>query len=311
MSDGSKSKHITALAKELLDDVELSRLPADQLLLKTSRLARLVGSDEVRRWIHFELEGYNGTDPLSLKYMGKTGRWIDFNEKKGWWGPLAQQEATIRAHEAKLSTMRTPDASGDYAVLAVHNAHTAMGQTANLITTLSGIRSRVLALLHKFITETYYEKLFEGVSDSIFEKYRLDIDALIAEACGDVLEKIPTAMDRLSEGDTEAISQALTTCRRIIDTFADAIFPPSDRTATIDGNELKLDASKVQNRINAFVSAHCESKSRVKRIRQNLANLYDRVSSGVHNDVTPEEARALFLNTYLFLGEVLHLRGIA
>lgn len=115
-------------------------------------------------------------------------------------------------------------------------------------------------------------------------------------------------MDRLSEGDIEAISQALTTCRRIIDAFADAIFPATDKTVMIDGNEIKLDASKVQNRINAFVNTHCDSKSRTKRIRQNLGNLYDRVSAGVHNDVTPEEARALFLNTYLFLGEVLHLR---
>jgi hypothetical protein len=35
--------------------------------------------------------------------------------------------------------------------------------------------------------------------------------------------------------------------------------------------------------------------------------LFDRVSTGVHNDVTVEEAHSLFLNVYLFLGELLHL----
>ena len=42
----------------------------------------------------------------------------------------------------------------------------------------------------------------------------------------------------------------------------------------------------------------------------NLANLFDRVSSGVHNDVSVSEARALFLNTYLLLGEILHLGNL-
>jgi hypothetical protein len=114
-------------------------------------------------------------------------------------------------------------------------------------------------------------------------------------------------MDRLSQGDAEAISQALSTCRRIIEAFADSIFPPSDATLEIGSNVLKLDAAKHQNRINAYVHERIESQSRRQRIRQNLANLFDRVSTGVHNEVTPEEARALFLNTYLFLGEVLHI----
>jgi hypothetical protein len=70
---------------------------------------------------------------------------------------------------------------------------------------------------------------------------------------------------------------------------------------------LKLDASKHQNRINAFVHARTLSHSRKQKIRQNLANLYDRVSTGVHGEVTAEEAQSLFLNTYLFLGEILHL----
>lgn len=32
------------------------------------------------------------------------------------------------------------------------------------------------------------------------------------------------------------------------------------------------------------------------RLRDNLADLLDRVSTGVHDEVTPEEAKALFLN---------------
>ncbi len=77
------------------------------------------------------------------------------------------------------------------------------------------------------------------------------MDILIAESCGTVLTQIATVMDRLVEGDIEAISQALTTCRRIIESFADSVFPPSDEPIEIGGNILNLGADKHQNRMNA------------------------------------------------------------
>lgn len=116
------------------------------------------------------------------------------------------------------------------------------------------------------------------------------MDTLIAETCGDVLQKIPSLMSRLSEDNAESISQALVTCRRIIEAFADSIFPPTEEIIDIGGNSLKLDASKPLNRINAYVHQRVTSQSRKQKIRQNLSNLYDRACTGVHTDVTAEEA---------------------
>lgn len=307
MADQSRSEHILELAKELLDDIELSRTNAESLILKASRLARWVGSEEIRYWLKMEMGGYNGSNEISLKYMGLTGRWLNRDERTGYWGPLAQQEAAIEAEKAKLGALRTPDSSGEWASVAIGNVTQAMTQAANNISRLSGIRTRVLAHLHSFVSEVYYEKQFDSLSESIFERYKSDVDTLIGEACGEVLEQIPSVMSRLAEGDQEAISQALTTCRRVIDSFADAIYPPSDGTINIGGNELSLAANRHQNRINAYIHHRVESNTRKKRFRQNISNLYDRVSTGVHNDVTVEEARALFLNTYLLIGEILHL----
>lgn len=307
MSNQSRSEHILDLAKELLDDIELGRTDAERLLLKASRLARWVGSEETQYWLKLEMGGYNNTHPLSLKYMGITGRWLDREKGTGYWGPLAQQEASIAAEKAKLSALRVPDTSGDYANIAIQHVTGAMTQSANYITRIAGIRSRVLAQLHTFVSEVYYEKEYDSLSESIFERYKQAVDTLIAQHCGDVLEKIPSVMNRLSESDEESISQALSTCRRIIESFADSVFPPTADTIEINGNTLKLDASKHQNRINAYVSARTPSQSRKQKIRQNLANLFDRVSTGVHGEVTAEEAQSLFLNTYLFLGEILHL----
>lgn len=303
----SRSEHILELAKELLDDIELSRMSAESLLLKASRLARWVGSDEIKYWINLEMKGYNVSNEISLKYMGITGRWTNKKEKKGYWGPLAQHEAALEAQNIKLRSLSTPDTSGDWAFRVMQMHQDQMAATTSFISTLSGIKSRVLAHLHDFVSEVYYEKEFDSLSESIFEKYKSEIDTLISVHCGDVLEQIPSVMSRLAEGHSESISQALSTARRIIDSFSDSIFPPTEETMNIGGNDVTLGANKHQNRINAFVHQRIDSKSRKTKIRQNLSNLYDRVSTGVHTDVRAEEARALFLNTYLLLGEVLHI----
>ncbi|MET4173876.1 hypothetical protein ABIB99_004976 [Bradyrhizobium sp. LA6.1] len=307
MAGKSQSEHILELSRELLDDIELGRLEATKLLLKCSRLARLAGSEEVLKWIGFEMSGYNGSDPISLLYMTKTGRWINYEKKQGYWGPFAQQEASIAALTAKLSSMNLPNISSEYAGIAIQGVITAQNATTTSISSLSGVTSRVLALLHKFVSEVYYEREFAALAESTFERYKKDVDALIALHAGDVLSKIPAVVNRLNEKDEEGISQALATCRRILEAFADAIFPPTDSTIELNGNTLKLDASKHQNRINAYIAGITTSSSRRQRLRQNLSNLFDRVSTGVHKDVTTEEAFSLFLNTYLFLGEVLHL----
>ena len=307
MVDQSRSEHILELAKELLDDIELSRASAESLILKASRLARWVGSEEIQYWLKLEMQGYNSSNEISLRYMGITGRWTDREKQRGYWGPLAQHEAAIIAEQAKLHAMRVPDTAGDMAFIATKKVTDEMTSSTSYISKLSGIKSRVLAKLHEFVSEIYYEKQFDSLSESIFERYKSDVDSLIGDSCGDVLEQIPSVMSRLAEGDQEAISQSLTTCRRVIDSFADNIFPPSEETIEIGGNQLSLAANRHQNRINAFIHQCIDSNTRKKRFRQNLANLYDRVSTGVHNEVTVEEARALFLNTYLLIGEILHL----
>src|SRR6266404_8013747 len=110
MSDEKgRNKLVLDLAGELLEDIELSRLSAEPLLLKVARLARLIGNEELRQWLNYELTGYNATEPLSLEYVGRTGRWVDVGAKTAYWGPLGQQEAAINALNLRLQGLRIPD----------------------------------------------------------------------------------------------------------------------------------------------------------------------------------------------------------
>ncbi|HED2445685.1 TPA: hypothetical protein R4Y42_003812 [Citrobacter freundii] len=303
-----RSEHELELAKELLDDIELSRLEIEPLFMKAARLARLCGGEEFNKWIGFEMRGYNSSDDISLKYMTKTARWINYEEKTGYWAPISQIESSAKSQTLKLNSLSTPNISGVSAALRVMDDHYRnVNSVANTISKYTGIRSRALGILHDFVSAIYYEKELDHLAESIFENYKKDVDTLISGLCSDVLQQIPSVVNRLSEGDTESVSQALTTIRRIIDSFADAIFPPTDETYTIGGNQLSLGANRHLNRLNAFVHERVESNGRKDKIRQNLANLYGRVSTGVHAEISIEEAQSLFLNCYLVLGEILHI----
>jgi hypothetical protein len=317
----SKSQHIKLLAEELLDDIELSRLKPEQLLLKAQRLARLHNNKPVQKWLEYEMLGYIDDEEISLLYMDVTGRWIDKANKVGWWGPLAQIEGTFESNKLIMQIIRIPDitysvsSANEFQYISSYDPNSTVDKlvndavsTRNILNQLSGIKSKVLALLHTYVSNVYYETIFSGLSESIFESFKNKVDVILADKCKDALDKIPALSDRLSMKNKEAVSQALNTCRRIIDTFADAVFPPSDMPFIVsESNTLDVSKGKIQNRINACIFKNCQSKSRCDKLRHTLKNLYDRVSTGVHNDVSFEEAKSLFLETYIFLGEVLTL----
>jgi len=317
----SKSEHIRNLAAELLDDIELARLKPEQLLLKARRLARLEGNETIQKWLGYELHGYILDEFVSMLYMTSTGRWTDKSKNFGWWGPLSQLEGIIESNTLMMKTIRIPDISysissanpNQYVGIA-YSPDSTINKLINdatsardVINQLSGTRSKVLGLLHGYVSNVYYETEFSGLSESLFETFKNKVDVLLADKCKGALDKIPAINDRLVSGDLEAVSQALNTCRRIIDAFADAVFPASDTPFIIGDNELDVKQDKTQNRINAYIYQKCHSESRRIKFRQTLKNLYSRVSTGVHNDVLLEEAKVLFLETYTYLGEVLTL----
>lgn len=301
-----KSEHVISLAKEIIDDIEFKRINPQSVLLKATRLARYVDNEEIRRWLRFEMQGYSSIDEISLKYMLKTRRWTDREKLEGYWMPLSQFAALKESYSTKLRLYSIPNTEN---VPIINGIKAAINATASDIAKFEGIESTVISLLHDFATSVYYERVFDGLAESIFDSYKKEVDLLIAENTGDVLDKIPYVINGISEGGTESISQALSTCRRIIDSFADCVYPPQNNPIqTDDGKSISVKKDKVLNRIITYVKENCPSKSRFEKIRDNATHLYGRVSTGVHNDIDSSEAKNLFFNTYLILGEILSLK---
>jgi hypothetical protein len=323
----SQSAHVLRLARDLLDDLELSRLPGEGIVLKAARLARLVGDARIQEWLGYELRGYPAPlaqYPVAWAYMNATGR---VQGAVFHYGPLAQQEANVGILKLKLQALRVPDVSYSVASANPHervtggfatiNPATAMSQsvtaviveanqTADQLSIASAIRSKVLGLIHGWAVPIYHERLFSGLATTIFEAFKVATDASLEQRCGDALGKIPHIYERLGAGDEEAVSHALTTGRRVLDSAADALYPPTEAISR-DGETIELTARHTKNRLREYIRDRVRSEARRRRLGQTLSNLNDRFSAGVHDVVTAEESRALLLGLYVFLGEVMSL----
>jgi hypothetical protein len=228
----NKNEHILALAHEIIDDAELSRCPVSALVLKASRLARLIGDEEVISWLGWERSGYDNT-PLARQYMARTSRWINVDKDEAYWGTITEQEALIETNRMNIEALRGFQPHGEYATIQQANHHTKLDNLRVNIAWGTAIVARVRGLVQDFATRVYYEALFGSAAEGIFEQYRLHVDASLSATAGDVFKKFPHVFERLGVGDAEAVSHALTSCRRIIDGLADALYPARDGTALL------------------------------------------------------------------------------
>lgn len=259
----SRSQAILALARELVDDIELTRLGPDSILLKALRLARLVGDTAAVEWLQFELNRYPNT-PSARPWMRRFGRFTDEQNNYGYWIPLAGVAGTMAAMQAQIQTLQVPSVhfapssanphefvagfAGATADKIAQPANAVLGRLqglTNSVSTLSSIRSRVLAAVHGFAVRHFHALAFESLSESIFESHRTVIDRVVAEAAPEVLEKLPTIIDRLAAGDPEAVSQAMNSVRRMIKALADRVYPAKDEVVEVHGQKYDVGSDKV------------------------------------------------------------------
>lgn len=303
--DVGRQESALQLADDLLADIELQRLKASEIALKASRLARLVGHDDLTALLGFELAGYphDGSDQ---EWIDKTGRWADKTAGTAYTGSLANIEAKSEGSRAAMLSLQSGgNYSGDMILPASRDHDAKITAHANLLGTLGGISGQVTAVIYRMVTEIYHELMFSDLQASLFAETQANVDGELARASGSALDKIERVADRLRDGDPESVSQGLTSCRRLIDACADHVFPARDAPYVIGEQPLSVGQSNVLNRLQAYCHSIGLPKSRRDRLRVMLKELYSRCSAGTHAEVTVQEARFVFLQTYVVLGEIL------
>jgi hypothetical protein len=161
---------------------------------------------------------------------------------------------------------------------------------------------------------------YSSINESIFSAYQRQVDKLLSDGAPELVEKFTAVYRRLQEAAAlhpdqevpEELSQAITTCRRILKAVVDHVFPPTDETAS--GGQ-SLDDAHHRNRLTEFITQQCDSGSHRAMTTAMVSGLYDRfitvdtlTNKAVHAEMALEIANLCALNTYILSGEVLRVQ---
>src|SRR4051794_25987828 len=106
---------------------------------------------------------------------------------------------------------------------------------------------------------------FENVTESVFQTTKEQVDKELSKLCPSVMKTFIAAYERLRSNSPEEWSQALSSCRNILKSFADAVFPPqSEEYKKRDGTLLVVTDITYKNRLLAFLDQSLKSGNRKK-----------------------------------------------
>lgn len=174
---------------------------------------------------------------------------------------------------------------------------------------------RIAHRVHDFLSVTEKQLVYGQANAEVFEKYRQYVDGKLNQIAPEALNQFVSAYRRSREGDTEARSQALLSCRRILKTLADHIYPPSDKPIVgADGKEHDISEEQYINRLWQYVAdrvtGHATGElllAQIKDLGNRIDRLYELTCKGTHANVSEYETNQCIIQTYLTLGDILHL----
>ncbi len=152
------------------------------------------------------------------------------------------------------------------------------------------------------------------VSEDVWARNRAYVDEHLAQIAPQALEQFAAAHRRQAEGDAEARTHALTSCRRVLKTVADVLYPASNAIVEgIDGRVRKMTDDKFISRLCQFASEGSGSSSQallsaqVRSLSERLDALNSLSSKGVHDEVSSPEVDQCIIQTYLVVGDLLRI----
>lgn len=324
-----------SLSSEILHNIELSELPLANIALKTSRLARLLNEHDIQKIMELEVRGYPSTpsgvppDVWQLAVMaGRRCEREDLITKETkeyvYTESIEALEQEIKMAPVALEAARDPDisisSSNPYQSVSLpqgHDMERHMIKTG--VATASKRLSERRALIYGYALRKHYELKFSGIADDVFSRIRERVDSAVGKTVPAAVQKLSAAYDNLRSENPEDWSNAVHSCRRVLQDLADVVFPPQDEDKIVHAGgkekKVKLGKDNYINRIIAFVEDHSSSDrfnhivgSQLHFLGDRLDAVFQAAQKGSHATIiSPEEADRYVVYTYLIVGDVLSL----
>lgn len=331
----NKAEQLSKLSEELLSDLEGGMGSLEQSVLRATKLARLHGDSDAHKWLRLEINGY---DPLTLPAditrdealrlatrSNRTFKWTSpaTKETTNRWitDSVASIESEISACEASLQhvTMPTHVTPSNNAfqnesyTTVLNNVTTKQSNIRETIKRNKSYLAKIRSGIYNYVFTIYSTYTFENVADTIFSQIKSEVDDKLQILVPDALSQLTAAFNRLRDGDGEDLSQALSTCRNILNAFANAVYPARKGTVKLsDDTKLSVGENSYKNRIIAFIDEKTVSKSdakltiaRAHDLAGRLTQVHRVLSKGAKNTISKGEAQRYVIETYMLLGTLL------
>src|ERR1700738_4992574 len=226
------------VALSVLDDLETQNAPSAGILMKAKRLARLMRDGDAQTWLDLETRGYPKVFSFTslgtcTEYARSSGR-LDTETERYYTQSLPEFEAMTVSDEA---TLRSFQAVGSQTPIVenflVKNATEqfvagqlkVQGNYKSAYNKHKGLVASLRSAVHSYATDTFLAIELGDVAQDIFESARRDVDSFVRAHCPKAAEQLVAINERMADQSTESRTAALTTCRRLLMTVADSLFP--------------------------------------------------------------------------------------
>lgn len=309
-------------------------MPLANIALKASRLARLLNDFSHQKVMEYEARGYpstpDGVVPDIYRLAALAGREFQQKDSKSdevknyiYRTSIEELEKELKSLDAALAAARDPDVSVSSANphQMVWNPVGNKFERDTLRTSAARSQQRLSArrsFIYSYVLRRHYELKYSGIADDIFSRVREKVDSAIGEKVPDAVQKLAAVYENLQSENPEDWSNAVHSCRRILQDLADTIYPPTeDKSIEVNGKQktIKLGPDNYINRLIAFIEARATSERFSEIVGSQLGYIGDRLDSifkaaqkGSHTKiVTKEEADRYVVYTYLIVGDILSL----
>lgn len=161
---------------------------------------------------------------------------------------------------------------------------------------------------HEYCVKLSNKYKYSDTSSSCFDLLKNAVDDKLLDLEPELAQQLMLAFKGISSKSSEEWSQALTSCRRLLEALADKLYPPNDKVI----NKRTFKANQYINRLWQFMSESIESESNrdlakihVDYLGSWLEKNYKMTNKGVHADVSQLEATRVVFHLYLMLSDIL------
>ena len=330
------TKRVQALdaCEKVINGIEDGEISTSAALLMCKKIARLVNDIEGQEWLNYEYGGYpKGSDGFitnsAWKLAVKHGRSFlnKDNEQRIFTDLAAELEEAISSIRIALNNYTTNgfSVSGEYALISTERMTLRVSQNTNDLLQANRTNEKRLSILkaqyYDYAAKWQIDLQFGRTAKKVFEEYQEKVSVFFSNLSTTTLQKLTAIEEPMEDGNPERYSQVLTSCRRLWEDTAQVLFEESlpdykeKMFKTKSGKEIDVSGDHYNNKLSAVIETLQEKAARNTLVGSEILYFIDWMeqinklqNSGVHSEITREQAMQCIIHTYIALGDILKLK---